>query len=125
MTGIRIIGDRQTGKTEMLLAYAEKLCRTGQRVIYITRDHRLADDAFLRVTQSVDGAPGYSIRRGHGKERIAHESNGSIHFTPVSRAWHGLVADTLILDDVDPVFADRHIPSLAASPNSRMIVASL
>ena len=109
----------------MLLAYAEKLCRDGQRVLYVTRDWRLAHNCFLRVEESVYGLPGFQAFRANGKQRITHESGGEVRFMSIATEGRGFTANTLILDDVDPVHADSFRCVVGALPDARMVMASL
>lgn len=122
---VRVIGDRQTGKTEMLLAFAEKLCREGQRVLYMTRDRKLAQNCFRRVEESVYDLPGFRAYRTNGQERVTHESGGELRFMTVAREPRGLTVNTLILDDVDPVYANIYAPVLSTLPDSHLVMATL
>lgn len=122
---MRVFGDRQEGKTEMLLAYAEKLCRDGHRVLYVTRDWKLARDGLMRAAQSVEGLSGFTSYRSHGNERITHESGGEVRFMSAACEGRGLIADTLLLDDVAPDSAYAFMPIMAAARDSRVVAASL
>jgi hypothetical protein len=109
----------------MLLAYAEKLCRTGYRVLYVTRDWEMARNCHLRANQSVGELAGFRVFRSNGNERILHESGGEVRFLSAACEGRGLTADTLILDDVAPDYADAFYPLLSAAEEPRVVVASL
>lgn len=97
----RVFGDRQAGKTEMLLAFAEKLCREGQKVLYVSNGHATARNDFMRVRQSVGSVDGFSSYCANGAERIVHESGGELKFISAGAATpRGWLADTMFLDDV-------------------------
>lgn len=106
---VRVIGDRQTGKTEMLLAFAEKLCREGQKVLYVADGGRLARNCFYRSEKSVYGLSGFHAYSTSGSERIVHESGGELRFTSArAAAPRGWLADTMFLDDVPMDYGFGH-----------------
>lgn len=114
----RITGDRQSGKTELLLALAEKLCRQGQQVLYVTDGWSLARNCFCRMEQSVENLPGYRAYRGSGRERIEHETGGTVHFVSSASVKTFGPVDTLLLDDVRTDYEFSY-------PDTRVIRATL
>jgi len=101
MYKVRVIGDHKSGKTEMLLAMAEKLCRHGHKVLYIAESWPQARECFYRMDRDLYGQSGFKSYRTHGSERVTHESGGSVCFMANTKnAGRGLVADTILLDDV-------------------------
>lgn len=100
----RVFGDRQTGKTEMMLAFVEKLCREGQKVLYVSDGRPLARNNFLRVRQSVEGVDGFSSYCANGAERVVHESGGVCKFISANTEARGFIADTMFLDDVSDYY---------------------
>lgn len=97
---VRVIGDRQHGKTELTLAAAASWMRLGQYVVYVTRNW---DYANFKHQQFIDtyGVEGMTFFMGAGDKRVEHESGGRIHFMPTCRASRYSGAEVAILDDIE------------------------
>jgi molybdopterin-guanine dinucleotide biosynthesis protein len=97
---VTIAGDRQTGKTELLLALAEKCIRHGKNVLYVSQDMNYATHLMRSIDGDHFGDDDFKTHRAHGNERIEHSSGGTLFFSsPRSNRWRGQAIDTLILDD--------------------------
>ena len=99
---VTVLGDRQTGKSEMLIALAAWLIREGQRVLYVGHDMTTVTDKMRRLERNVYGDDAYTIHRAHGAEGVTHASGGQVIFASErSGRGRGFNCDALILDEVD------------------------
>lgn len=103
---ITIAGERQTGKTEMIIDRMVRHAQDGMRVAYVGPTMACA-----RETQSRAESRGGKSRRRNGEERIDYASGGSILFLSAG-SLRGLVLDALVWDDVQkPISEDAYIAS--------------
>lgn len=101
---VRLVGDRQSGKTEALLRIAAYALVDGERVLWIGPSRSQDHSAFLRMTDHLEHYwPGKveKVWRTNGAQRIKMTSGGMMYFGP-----QRVTPDTCITDDVsgDPEF---------------------
>lgn len=101
MSVVTLVGDRQSGKTEMLVALTDWLIRAGQRVLYVGNYMPSVKESMRRLELSIDGDSDYVICRRNGQESVSHKSGGLVIFASVlSKRGRGFNCDSLILDEV-------------------------
>jgi len=108
---IRIVGDRQTGKTEAALSYASTLIASGVGVAYYTEQPTMLRVLLERYAHN-HLRPGQVLYRGNGNERVRDESGGMLYFTTPRRghsSYRGSLVQTVILDDVAGSWDDATI----------------
>lgn len=93
-----ISGERQTGKTEMVIDRMVRHARDGVSVAYAGFNLPCSIEVFRRIEQRQDSDV-VRYRRTHGSESVSYESGGSIRFVSPGRAAV-VGADVLVLDDV-------------------------
>ena len=102
MNDVTILGKRQTGKSEMLIALSAWLIREGQKVLYVAHDMTTVREKMRRLQQGVGDNDGYKFWWGNGDESCDHKSGGRVVFASGrSSRGRGFNCDTLILDEVD------------------------
>lgn len=112
---ITIHGERQTGKTEMLIDRLVRHAQDGMRIAYVGRTLKSAVDVQRRM-EALD-IPGAVFRRGHGCESVRFASGGVIRFLAAGRdSGRGLCIDVLAWDDVGKLIPAEWMRTLAASP---------
>lgn len=113
---IMLGGERQTGKTEMVIERMVRHAREGMRVAYVSQTLKYAMNTMYRIDarQEPDVVKVY---RTHGRERIEFTSGGVIRFLAASKDGpRGLMLDVLVWDDVDKPLPAEWIYTLTASP---------
>lgn len=109
---IRIIGDRQDGKTESALAYASSLIHSrGIDVAYYTEQPTMIRVLLDRYEHN-HSRPGQVLYRGNGDEHVQDPSGGRLCFTTPRRAhnlYRGRFVQTVILDEVSGPWDDAQI----------------
>jgi hypothetical protein len=101
---VRMVGDRQSGKTEALLRIASYALIDGQLVLWLGPDRHHDQDAFLRMTEHLQHYwPELIVQtwRTNGQQRIKCKGGGMAYFGP-----QRVAPDVVITDDVsgDPEF---------------------
>lgn len=101
---LHIIGDRQTGKTDIALSYAGTLIRNGHNVVMYTENGPYVDDLVERF-ERFHFRLGQKIWHSNGAQRVRDESGGTLYFTtPRSDGgrFQGIRVGTVILDEFVP-----------------------
>lgn len=104
MSIVRLVGDRQSGKTQALLRLAAYALMDGERVLWIGPSRTEDREAFrLMVEHLSHYHPGLveTIWRTNGQQRIRATSGGTMWFGP-----QRVTPDTVLTDDVsaDPEY---------------------
>lgn len=104
---ITIKGDRQVGKTHLLIGFAASEAIAGKSVLFECYDWKYATEVwrrFLNCCESVD-----QVRRSNGNLSVTTTTGGSVRFlSGKARAARGFHADVHIFDQVVP--GDRSVP---------------
>lgn len=104
--GLTIIGDRQEGKTHLLLDIAARDIRDGKTVVFMGHNHATERDAMERFLEiHIAPAECAQARWSRGNWQVCHVSGGVVHFAP-SRVPGSV--DTFLLDD-GAVYRDPEI----------------
>lgn len=92
---IEVFGDRQVGKSYLLMLAAVDAAQQGQRVLYDTGSRTMARERFLQLEQHLQRL-GILVKtyRSSGSERLYVESGGAIYFGE----GRGTVPDLHIID---------------------------
>jgi hypothetical protein len=119
---LHIIGDRQAGKTDAALGYASSLIASGIFVVYYNDNPTMLRQLLHRY-QRCHVRPGQVIRIANGDERVEDPSGGRIYLTTSQRVRQWGAAQTIILDEVSPMFDDFSV--LCRHPNATHIVRTV
>ncbi|WPH57621.1 hypothetical protein [Mycobacterium phage WXIN] len=112
MSVITITGERQTGKTEMVIDRMVRHAREGMKVAYIGQTLVYAQHVQARI-ENRDEAGVVKSYRANGAQRITFSSGGSIRFLSAGKdSLRGFDLDALVWDDVQkPISDDARIAS--------------
>ena len=107
---IKVSGDRQTGKTHLLLELAAFEAIAGKSVLFECHDWKVAEDAHRRLLDQ--HMPQQYVERSwqsNGNRLVTTLNGGSVRFlSGAGNAYRGGRADAHIFDEVEP--ADRPVP---------------
>ncbi|QNJ57153.1 AAA-ATPase [Gordonia phage Rabbitrun] len=129
---IQIIGDRQSGKTEMVVRYLAAELLEGRFALYFGRTLAQSGTVFHRLASVLwEQTGGHDLmhKLSPPAEIYSKSGYGRVVFRSINTSGRGYSADTVVLDDYDPL-KDRGLitelsPIINASPNlPKMVVAS-
>src|SRR6478735_4146491 len=98
MPTITISGERQSGRTDMLLAIAMRDAWLGRRVLYETDSDTSLKEAFRRFCDDLPRVHVKTVYAGNGDEHVVFQSNGRVYFQNCRRHGGCPTVDTIILD---------------------------
>ena len=108
---IQVFGDRQEGKTHLLLGFAASEALSGKSVVFECRDWNVAADAQRRLIDSHLSASFMSrVSMSHGNRKVRTNTGGCVMFVSgrCGGSARGVNADVHIFDEATP--DDRVIP---------------
>lgn len=98
---VRMVGDRQSGKTEALLRIVSYALIDGQRVLWLGPSRVSDQDAFMRMRGHLEHYwPGLieKVWLTNGQQRIKAKSGGMMYFGPQRVAPDVVVTDDMSAD---------------------------
>ncbi len=97
---ITITGERQTGKTTMILSRMITHAQEGLRVLYLAPTVAQANHLHNLDWRQFEGL--VKVRHSAGKAGADFGSKGSIEFRSINQSGRGGRYDVIVFDDVDP-----------------------
>ncbi len=105
---VRVEGERQTGKTEMVLGRAIRHAQEGEQVVYCSGTMRTNENTFLRAVD-LNPLSLEFVCRANGNLHLRFEGGGALHFKAATAGNFTDRWDVAVFDDAAPVPAGRRV----------------